>query len=112
MPEPAPDPPDPSPQPRYTYQHFANTIRSLYPELADETDDGRLTHAVLQVHPELKDSVVDPLEGIESLPYNPATTRMVPRPYGADLTPPPPSLFEPGQPPPRLSETEPTQLAR
>src|SRR5216683_2481678 len=105
MPEPAPDPPDPSPQPRYTYQHFANTIRKLYPELADEPDDGRLTHAVLQVHPELKDSVIDPLEGIESLPYNPATTRMVPRPYGEGLTPPAP----PGPPPP-LSETDTTQL--
>lgn len=52
----------------YTSEQFAATIRKMYPELAGETDDHKLTHAVVSVHPEFQDSVVDVLQGSEGAP--------------------------------------------
>lgn len=60
--------PDPQSPPLYTSEQFASTIRKMYPELAGETDDHKLTHAVVSVHPEFQDSVVDVLQGSEGAP--------------------------------------------
>lgn len=94
-----PEPPDPSPPPQpklHTADQFGDVIRRLYPALGEaEPDNRRLTHAVLMVHPELKEHVIDPLEGAELLPYNPATTRMVPKPYDWEHPGAPPSPIPP-----------------
>lgn len=64
---------------RYTTEQFAQVIRSLYPTLNSATDDDRkLTHAVLTSHPEFKDHIIDPLEGVELLA--PLPTRGAPPP--------------------------------
>lgn len=65
----------------------------MYPELASESDDDKLTHAVLKVHPELKGSVVDVLEGSENAP---APSSYLPS--ARDLSTPPPVPAPPGTP--------------
>src|SRR5947207_15075039 len=50
---------DLSQNPLASAEDFARVMRQLYPSLAAEPNDYRLTHAILQVKPEFRAHVVD-----------------------------------------------------
>lgn len=64
---------------------FAGIIRRMYPSLASATDnDNILTHAILRVHPEFRDHVLDP-GGPAEAPRKPTLPE-----YGRGMAPPSP----------------------
>ena len=92
---------DLSQNPLASAEDFARVMRQLYPSLAAEPNDYRLTHAILQVKPEFRAHVVDP-GGEEDLGL---------------IGPPPPPIAAPGEPAPkpettRLSKAEETRFQK
>ena len=52
---------DPAAKALASPQEFAAVMRRMYPALAAEPDDNKLTQAVLKVQPAFRQHVVDPL---------------------------------------------------